>query len=68
VKFGRGFSLAELKDAGMTPGYAQTIGICVDHRRHNKNAEYQATNVKRINDYRSKLTIFKNDKDAQKGN
>ena len=66
MKFGRGFSLAELKDAKMTPAYAQTIGICVDHRRHNKNAEYQAANVKRINDYKAKLTIFtaKNDKEA----
>ena len=48
VKFGRGFSLAELKDAKINPAYAQTIGICVDHRRHNKNADYQAANVKRL--------------------
>ena len=39
VKFGRGFTLEELKAAKITPAFAQSVGICVDHRRHNKNAE-----------------------------
>jgi len=48
VRIGRGFSLAELKEAGLTGAFAQTVGIAVDHRRHNKNAETMATNVKRL--------------------
>lgn len=58
VKFGRGFSLAELKDAKLTPAFAQSVGICVDHRRHNKNADMQDANVKRLNDYKAKLILF----------
>jgi large subunit ribosomal protein L13e len=38
VKFGRGFSLAELSEAKLTPAFARSVGIVVDHRRHNKNA------------------------------
>jgi len=58
VKFGRGFSLAELKDAKLTPAFAQTVGISVDHRRHNKNADMQDANVKRLTDYKAKLILF----------
>ena len=58
VKFGRGFSLAELKEAKLTPAFAQTVGICVDHRRHNKSADMQDANVKRLNDYKAKLILF----------
>lgn len=58
VKFGRGFSLAELKAAKLTPAFAQTVGIAVDHRRHNKNAETMDANVKRLNDYKAKLVLF----------
>jgi len=58
VKTGRGFSLAELKAAGLAPLFAQSVGIAVDHRRHNKNAETMAANVKRLNDYKSKLILF----------
>lgn len=42
----------------MTPAFAQTVGISVDHRRHNKNALTLAANVKRLNDYKSKLILF----------
>jgi len=42
VRVGRGFSLAELKEAGLTGAFAQTVGIAVDHRRHNKNKETMA--------------------------
>jgi len=58
VKFGRGFSLAELKEAKLTPAFAQTVGISVDHRRHNKSADMQDANVKRLNDYKAKLILF----------
>ena len=58
VKIGRGFSLQELKAAGLTGAFAQTVGIAVDHRRHNKNAETLAANVKRLNEYKAKLILF----------
>lgn len=58
MKIGRGFTLAELKTAGLTGAFAQTVGIAVDHRRHNKNAETLAMNVKRLNDYKAKLVLF----------
>merc|ERR1711931_65040 len=37
---GRGFTLEELKAAGLSKKYAQTIGIAVDHRRRNKSVEF----------------------------
>ena len=58
VKFGRGFTLAELKEAKLTPAFARTVGIAVDHRRHNKNADSMEANVKRLNTYKSKLILF----------
>jgi large subunit ribosomal protein L13e len=58
TKFGRGFSLEELKAAGLTPRFAQSVGIAVDHRRHNTNADSMATNVERLNQYKSKLILF----------
>lgn len=36
VRQGRGFSLAEVKAAGLGANFAQSIGISVDHRRRNK--------------------------------
>jgi len=58
VKIGRGFSLAELKEAGLTAAFAQTVGIAVDHRRHNKNAETMSQNIGRLNEYKKKLILF----------
>jgi large subunit ribosomal protein L13e len=58
VKFGRGFTLEELKLAKLTPAFAQTVGISVDHRRHNKSADMQDSNVKRLTDYKAKLILF----------
>ncbi len=39
VRAGRGFSLDEVRAAGLLPAYARTIGISVDHRRRNKSTE-----------------------------
>ena len=58
MKHGRGFSFAEIREAGLTPQFAQSVGIAVDHRRHNKNADYQAANVARLTQYKSKLLLF----------
>ncbi|CAN3359226.1 large ribosomal subunit protein eL13A [Diutina catenulata] len=58
VRAGRGFTLAELKAAGLSAKYARTIGIAVDHRRQNKSTETFDANVQRLKEYLSKLVIF----------
>mmetsp|Transcript_14223 Transcript_14223/g.23670 ORF Transcript_14223/g.23670 Transcript_14223/m.23670 type:complete len:208 (+) Transcript_14223:70-693(+) len=58
LKLGRGFSLAELKAAGINRNFAQTVGIAVDHRRSNKSEESLTLNVARLNDYKARLIVF----------
>merc|ERR1712002_1331886 len=58
VRMGRGFTLEELKTAGISKKYASTIGISVDHRRKNRGTESLQTNVQRLKEYKSKLIIF----------
>jgi large subunit ribosomal protein L13e len=58
VRVGRGFSLAELKAAGVSPKKAATIGISVDHRRTNKSTQSLNANVERLKAYLSKLVVF----------
>ena len=58
VRLGKGFSLAELKAAGITAAYAQTVGIAVDKRRGNKSEETKAVNVDRLKTYISNLVVF----------
>merc|ERR1711881_352074 len=55
---GRGFSLEELKTAGISKKMAKTIGICVDHRRRNKSVESLQINAQRLKEYQSKLILF----------
>merc|ERR1719411_574494 len=55
---GRGFTLEELKAAGVSKNMAQTIGISVDHRRKNKSLESLQRNVQRLKEYQSKLILF----------
>ncbi|CAD8132024.1 unnamed protein product [Paramecium pentaurelia] len=57
-KLGRGFSLIELKEAGLNAAFARTIGISVDHRRRNLNQEELNNNVKRLKAYLSKLVLY----------
>ncbi|QLL30498.1 hypothetical protein HG536_0A03160 [Torulaspora globosa] len=58
VRAGRGFTLAEVKAAGLTAAYARTIGIAVDHRRQNRNQEIFDANVQRLKEYQSKIIVF----------
>ncbi|KAH8885411.1 ribosomal protein L13e [Thozetella sp. PMI_491] len=58
VRTGRGFSLAELKAAGIPRLYAPTVGIAVDHRRANLSEEGLAANVQRLKDYKARLIVF----------
>ncbi|OMJ67833.1 hypothetical protein SteCoe_34906 [Stentor coeruleus] len=58
TKKGRGFSLQELKQAGLTAQFARTVGVRVDHRRRNKSAETLQRNVEQLKFYKSKLTLY----------
>jgi ribosomal protein L13E len=39
VRYGRGFTLAELKAAKLSATFARTVGIAVDHRRTSTSEE-----------------------------
>ena len=58
LRSGRGFTLEELKEAGVRRKEAQTIGIAVDHRRRNKSLESLQLNAQRLKLYKSKLIVF----------
>jgi len=58
VRAGRGFTLDELRTAGVNPKEAPTIGIAVDFRRRNKSVESLQLNVQRLKEYKSKLILF----------
>ncbi|ROT42635.1 ribosomal protein L13e [Sodiomyces alkalinus F11] len=58
LRAGRGFSLAELKEAGIPRRFAQTIGIAVDGRRQNLSEEGLAANVARLKAYQERLILF----------
>ncbi|XP_068693629.1 large ribosomal subunit protein eL13-like [Montipora capricornis] len=58
IRAGRGFTLEELKTAGISRKVAPTIGIAVDHRRKNRSAESLQANVQRLKEYMTKLIIF----------
>jgi len=59
VRAGRGFSLLELKKAGLKSGhFARTLGIAVDERRRNKSMEGLSRNVQRLKRYMERLVLF----------
>ncbi|KAF2764946.1 60S ribosomal protein L13 [Teratosphaeria nubilosa] len=58
VRAGRGFSLAELKEAGIPRKLAPTIGISVDPRRQNLSEESLKANVERLKAYKARLVLF----------
>ncbi|KAL1789932.1 60S ribosomal protein L13 [Sigmodon hispidus] len=60
VRAGRGFSLEELKVAGIHKKVARTIGVSVDLRSRllHKSTESLQANVQRLKEYGSKLILF----------
>jgi len=58
TRLGRGFTLEELKAAGIPKKLAPTIGIAVDHRRRNRSEESLALNLKRLKAYKASLILF----------
>ncbi|KAJ3504881.1 hypothetical protein NLJ89_g7708 [Agrocybe chaxingu] len=55
---GRGFTLAELKEAGIGRKEARGVGIVVDHRRRNLSEEGKKVNVERLKAYKARLVVF----------
>ncbi|KAG6817996.1 hypothetical protein H0H87_009151 [Tephrocybe sp. NHM501043] len=58
VREGRGFTLAELKEAGVGRKEARGVGIVVDHRRRNLSEEGKKVNVERLKAYKARLIVF----------
>ncbi|KAL2147556.1 hypothetical protein VTI28DRAFT_8811 [Corynascus sepedonium] len=58
TRLGRGFTIAELKAAGIPKNYARTVGIAVDGRRQNLSEESLAANVERLKAYKARLIVF----------
>merc|ERR1719164_20800 len=67
VRLGRGFTLDELKEAGISKQYALTIGIAVDHRRKNRCTESLQENAARLKLYKTKLLVLPRKSKAKKG-
>merc|ERR1711881_51294 len=71
VRAGRGFTLAELREAKIGAKLARTIGIAVAPRRKNRSVESFQKNVARLREYKASLIVFptRREKDkAKKGN
>lgn len=64
TRLGKGFTLEELKAAGVSASKARTIGIAVDFRRTNKSNESLELNVARLNAYLANLVVLKKGDDA----
>eukprot|EP00162_Nutomonas_longa_P004841 comp15548_c0_seq1/m.23795 comp15548_c0_seq1/g.23795 ORF comp15548_c0_seq1/g.23795 comp15548_c0_seq1/m.23795 type:complete len:222 (-) comp15548_c0_seq1:109-774(-) len=58
VREGRGFTLDELKGAGVNRKWARTVGIAVDHRRTNKSVDALQANIQRLKAYKARLVLF----------
>lgn len=58
TRYGRGFTLEELREAGLNAKFARTIGIAVDHRRQDTSLEARDLNAKRLKAYLAKLILF----------
>lgn len=68
LREGRGFTLEELKAAGVRPKEALSIGIAVDHRAKSRSEERFNRNVERLQAYKARLVVFpKNSKKPKKG-
>ncbi len=58
TRYGRGFTLQEIKKAGLSAKFARSVGIAVDHRRMDSSEETLQTNAQRLESYKSKLILF----------
>lgn len=58
TRLGRGFTLTEIKAAGLGVAFARSIGISVDHRRKNRCQESLDLNRNRLLAYVNKLVLY----------
>merc|ERR1711939_1215536 len=58
IREGRGFTLEELKAAGIRKKEALSIGIAVDHRAKSRSEERMSRNVERLQAYKGRLVVF----------
>merc|ERR1712017_63599 len=58
VRIGRGFSLAEIKAAGLGKLEARSLGIAVDPRRRNRSVNGKQANEQRLREYKANLVVF----------
>jgi len=63
-RIGRGFTLEEIKAAGISAAYARSVGIAVDARRSNHCQESLDRNVARLEEYKKNLVVLKKKSDA----
>merc|ERR1712164_78468 len=67
TRIGRGFSLAEIKAAGLGKLEARSLGIAVDPRRRNRSVEGKQANEQRLREYKANLVVFPRNKKAKQG-
>ncbi|GAA5991250.1 hypothetical protein JCM10908_003220 [Rhodotorula pacifica] len=58
LRAGRGFTKAELKQAGLRAKEALSLGVPVDHRRRNRSEEGLKLNVERLEAYKARLVVL----------
>ena len=58
TRLGKGFSLAEIKAAGLSATFARSIGITVDARRQNRSQESLDLNKERLTAYLNRLVLY----------
>jgi large subunit ribosomal protein L13e len=67
-RLGRGFTLEEIKKAGLDKRAALGLGISVDHRRTNLSEKTLHENIQRLKAYKAKLVVFpRNSRRPKKG-
>jgi large subunit ribosomal protein L13e len=67
LREGKGFTVEELKAAGLRKKEARSIGVPVDHRRRNKSEESLKLNTDRLKAYKEKLVVLPRRNKANKG-
>ncbi|KAF0974014.1 hypothetical protein FDP41_006945 [Naegleria fowleri] len=66
VVLGRGFSVEELKQAGIPLQFAKTVGIAIDTRRRDLSEERLQANVQRLQEYKQRIVLFPRQKGTLK--
>lgn len=67
LREGKGFTLEEIKAAGIGRHEARSIGIPVDHRRRNRSEEGLKLNVERVKAYKARVVVIPANTKENKG-